>query len=233
MHGKSLTLKLKTSCKWIKRLYSISSVIIKQWKKVSKHDWSSEHGVTCLIYGHTWSDESLILVLYKSRREISHSYNRIADTLFASRTVMTDQPQKHHFVLFAPYRPDEATAQKRLQVLETHRDRIISLKKTGFISWDTPLISIQGSASTHGSAPILLWVGAGHTTSDLASYKLPFEKKKLVDSVLIFESESLEEVQKFIETDAYYTNDVVSQRASFYFRECSVTEWFCSGTKRR
>ena len=54
-----------------------------------------------------------------------------------------------------------------------------------------------------------------HTTSDLASYKLPFEKKKLVASVLILESESLEDVQTFIETDAYYTNDVVSQRAPF------------------
>lgn len=51
---------------------------------------------------------------------------------------------------------------------------------------------------------------AGHAMSDLATIKQPFEKKRLVATSLIFESNSIEEVQKFIETDAYYTSDIVS-----------------------
>lgn len=39
---------------------------------------------------------------------------------------------------------------------------------------------------------------------------LPHDKKKYVGSVLIIESETPEEVQKFIEADVYYKNEVVS-----------------------
>lgn len=51
---------------------------------------------------------------------------------------------------------------------------------------------------------------AGHITTDLASFGLPHDKKKYVGSVLIIESETPEEVQKFIEADVYYKNEVVS-----------------------
>lgn len=51
---------------------------------------------------------------------------------------------------------------------------------------------------------------AGHGVTDMASFHLPREKKKSVGSVLIVESESLEEIQKFLEADVFYTNDIVS-----------------------
>lgn len=47
---------------------------------------------------------------------------------------MVEQPQKHHFFLYAPYRTDEDITQKRLSVFEEHKDRLIGLRKTGFIS---------------------------------------------------------------------------------------------------
>lgn len=51
---------------------------------------------------------------------------------------------------------------------------------------------------------------AGHGVTDMASFNLPREKKKSVGSVLIIESESLEEVQQFLEADVFYTNGIVS-----------------------
>lgn len=51
---------------------------------------------------------------------------------------------------------------------------------------------------------------AGHGVTDMASFHLPREKKKSVGSVLIIESDSLEEIQKFLEADVFYTNDIVS-----------------------
>lgn len=47
---------------------------------------------------------------------------------------MVEQPQKHHFFLYAPYRTDEDITQKRLSLFEEHKDRLIGLRKTGFIS---------------------------------------------------------------------------------------------------
>lgn len=67
--------------------------------------------------------------------------------------------------------------------------------------------------SQHDTSLIILHLcaaEAGHITTELASFGLPHDKKKYVGSVLIIESETPEEVQKFIEADVYYTNEVVS-----------------------
>lgn len=52
-------------------------------------------------------------------------------------------------------------------------------------------------------------IGAGHTITDRDSLDLPVDKKVFTGSVVIFESETIQEVEKFIETDMFYKDDIV------------------------
>lgn len=79
-------------------------------------------------------------------------------------------------------------------------------------------------------------IGAGHTITDRDSLDLPVDKKVFTGSVVIFESETIQEVEKFIETDMFYRDEIVCLLLDAHhfnnvlndFRNCLI-----SGIRRR
>ncbi|KAI0044737.1 hypothetical protein FA95DRAFT_1561931 [Auriscalpium vulgare] len=88
---------------------------------------------------------------------------------------------KHKFIVYAPDSADEGTFERRLSVRPRHMEGVKKLLGTGH----------------------LLFGGAMLIPESVDS-----KPTEMVGSVLFYEAESLEEVQKTVESDIYYTSGV-------------------------
>ncbi|KAI0333298.1 hypothetical protein GY45DRAFT_1368541 [Cubamyces sp. BRFM 1775] len=95
----------------------------------------------------------------------------------------TSATARHKFIVYAPDMTDGDAFQRRLRVRQTHLDRAKELVDRGVIK-----------------------VGGAMLTPE--SIESPNADKKMVGSVFICEADSLADVRKLMETDAYYTDGV-------------------------
>ncbi|KAI0044730.1 hypothetical protein FA95DRAFT_1496620 [Auriscalpium vulgare] len=92
-----------------------------------------------------------------------------------------DGRPQHKFIVYTPYREEEWTFERRLSVRPRHMKGVEKLLGTGH----------------------LLFGGAMLTPESVDT-----KPKEMAGSVLFHEAESLEEVQKTVESDIYYTSGV-------------------------
>ena len=130
---------------------------------------------------------------------------------------------KYTFMVYAPDYTDPETYSRRMAVRQQHLDNAKSLKLQGVMRAHAGLMT----SNVIARLTTLPGIGGGllapetHQTAD----------KKLIGSMLVFEMESLEDVRKLVESDVYWTSNVV--RTQLYHLITYLIYARISGTRRR
>ena len=109
-------------------------------------------------------------------------------------------PALHKFIVYAPDMSDEDAFQRRLCVRRSHLDGAKSQARKGVISKHLDI------AQEHLLTYLAELAGAMLTPESIS----PNTEKKMVGTVLLCESDSLDTVRSLVESDIYYTSGVVS-----------------------
>jgi len=108
---------------------------------------------------------------------------RLALSYALASRKMSTATTKHKFVVWAPDMTDPDAFQRRLSVRTKHLERADGLRESEALKIGGALLTPESIAS-------------------------PTAEKKMIGSMMIFESESLESLKKLIEEDIYYTGNV-------------------------
>ena len=114
------------------------------------------------------------------------------------------------FFVYAPYKTEPGTYEKRLSVRTKHNEAAESLIATGYIR--TCLIPVNGAYFISVSKNTLQGVGGALLSAD--SIGKPDNEKRMVGSAFICEAASIEEVRTKVESDVYFIEGVVSISSS-------------------
>jgi len=95
----------------------------------------------------------------------------------------TSGPKLHQFLVFAPDKTDEGAFQRRLSVRDSHLGKAKKMTEAGKIKLGGAMLSPESIAT-------------------------PDAPKKMVGSTMIYEAETLQEVEDIVKGDIYYTTGV-------------------------
>ena len=112
----------------------------------------------------------------------------------------------HSFMVYAPDYPD--AAQRRQQVREQHLANLKGLHGSGALRAHHfhQLYSVLKTINYNGV--VILEYGGALLSPD--SIETPGAPRKMVGSMVVIQAESLAEARKRVESDIYWTSDVVS-----------------------
>lgn len=130
------------------------------------------------------------------------SFKSLSARARSARMSSSSGPQRHLFLVYAPDKTDPDALKRRLSVREQHLANAKKLRAEDTVGTSYGPPSIRMSKL---SALSIVMGGAMVTEDSLTS-----AQKKMTGSTLLVRGVNSEEVRKLVESDVYYTSDVVS-----------------------